>query len=98
MADYKGMLAELAELATEEQVMFTVSVITKSDEAFDKFMDARERLSKWIVEHAAVINEAITEKKYNDMLNEEVRQWQGRVRPRRSWLRSSRSRSRRRSS
>lgn len=36
MADYKGMLAELAE-------------------------------------HAAVIDEAITEKKYNDMLNEEVR-------------------------
>lgn len=73
MADYKGMLAELAELATEEQAMFTVSVITKSDEAFDKFMDARERLSKWIVGHAAVIDEAITEKKYNDMLNEEVR-------------------------
>lgn len=73
MADYKGMLAELAELATEEQAMFAVSLITKSDEAFDRFMDARERLSKWIVGHAAVIDEAITEKKYNDMLNEEVR-------------------------
>lgn len=73
MADYKGMLAELAELATEEQVMFTVLAITKSDEAFDKFMDARERLSRWIVGHAAVIDEAITEKKHNDMLNEEVR-------------------------
>lgn len=73
MADYKGMLAELAEPATEEQAMFTISVITKSDEAFDRFMDACERLSKWIVGHAAVIDEAITEKKYNDMLNEEVR-------------------------
>ena len=73
MADYKGMLAELAELATEEQAMFAISVITKSDEALDRFMDARERLSKWIVRHAAVIDEAITEKKYNDMLNEEVR-------------------------
>lgn len=73
MADYKGMLAELAELATEEQSMFAISVITKSDEAFDRFLDARERLSKWIVGHAAVIDEAITEKKYNDMLNEEVR-------------------------
>lgn len=73
MEDYRGMLAELAELATKEQAMFTVLVITKSDEAFDKFMDARERLPKWIVEHAAVIDEAITEKKYNDMLNEEVR-------------------------
>lgn len=73
MEDYKGMFAELAELATEEQEMFTISVITKSDEAFDRFTDARERLSKWIVEHAAVINEAITEKKYNRMLNEEVR-------------------------
>lgn len=73
MADYKGMLAELAELATEEQAMFAVSFITKSDEAFDRFMDARERLSKWIVEHAAVIDEAITEMKYNRMLNEEVR-------------------------
>lgn len=73
MADYKGMFAELAELATEEQAMFAISVITKSDEAFHRFIDARERLSKWIVEHAAVINEAITEKKYNDMLNEEVR-------------------------
>lgn len=73
MEDYKGMLAELAELATEEQVMFTISVITKSDESFGKFIDARERLSKWIVEHAAVINEAITERKYNRMLNEEVR-------------------------
>lgn len=73
MEDYKGMFAELADLATEEQAMFTVSVITKSDEAFDKFMDACERLSKWIVGHAAVIDEAITEKKYNDMLNEEVR-------------------------
>ena len=48
MADYKGMLAELAELATEEQAMFTISVITKSDEA-------------------------LTERKYNRMLNEEVR-------------------------
>ena len=73
MEDYKGMFAELAELATEEQTMFAVSVITKSDEALDRFMDARERLSKWIVEHAAVIDEAITEKKYNRMLNEEVR-------------------------
>ena len=73
MEDYKGMFAELAELATEEQAMFTISVITKSDEAFDRFLDARERLSKWIVEHAEVIDEAITEKKYNDMLNEEVR-------------------------
>lgn len=73
MADYKGMFAELADLTTEEQAMFTISVITKSDEAFDKFIDARERLAKWIVEHAAVINEALTEKKYNDMLNEEVR-------------------------
>nr|DAP39846.1 MAG TPA: hypothetical protein [Caudoviricetes sp.] len=53
--------------------MFAVSLITKSDEAFDRFMDARERLSKWIVEHAAVIDEALTERKYNRMLNEEVR-------------------------
>ena len=73
MADYKGMLAELAELATEEQVMFTIYGITKYDEAFDRFLDARERLSKWIVGHAAVIDEAITERKYNRMLNEEVR-------------------------
>lgn len=73
MEDYKGMLAELVELATEEQAMFAVSLVTKSDEAFDKFMDARERLAKWIVEHAAVIYKVLTEKKYNDMLNEEVR-------------------------
>lgn len=73
MEDYKGMFAELVELATEEQAMFAVSLITKSDEAFDKFMDARERLSKWIVEHAVVIDEALTERKYNRMLNEEVR-------------------------
>lgn len=73
MADYKGMFAELAELATEEQAMFAVSLITKTDESFDRFMDARERLSKWIVGHAAVIDEAITERKYNQMLNEEVR-------------------------
>lgn len=63
MADYKGMFAELAELATEEQEMFAVSLITKTDESFDRFMDARERLSKWIVGHAAVIDEAITERK-----------------------------------
>ncbi|MCB5366835.1 hypothetical protein LIP24_09315 [Collinsella aerofaciens] len=73
MEDYKGMFAELADLATEEQAMFTVSAITKSDEAFGKFMDARERLAKWIVEHAVVIDEAITERKYNRILNEEVR-------------------------
>jgi len=73
MEDYKGMFAELAELATEEQAMFAVSLITKTDESFDRFMDARERLSKWIVGHAAVIDEAITERKYNRMLNEEVR-------------------------
>lgn len=73
MEDYKGMFAELADLATEEQAMFTISVITKSDEAVDKFTDARERLAKWIVEHAVVIDEAITERKYNKMLNEEVR-------------------------
>ena len=73
MEDYKGMFAELADLATEEQAMFAISVITKFDEAFDRFLDARERLSKWIVGHAAVIDEAITERKYNRMLNEEVR-------------------------
>lgn len=73
MADYKGMLAELAELATEEQAMLTIYAITKSDEAFDRFLDARERLAKWIVEHAVVIDEALTERKYNRMLNEEVR-------------------------
>lgn len=73
MEDYKGMLAELADLATEEQAMFTISVITKSDESFHRFMDARERLARWIVEHAAVIDEALTERKYNRMLNEEVK-------------------------
>ena len=73
MADYKGMFAELAELATEEQAMSTISVITKFGEAFDRFMDARERLSKWIVGHAAAIDEVLTEEKYNRMLNEEVR-------------------------
>lgn len=73
MEDYKGMFAELADLATEEQAMFTICGITKSDEAFDRFLDARERLSKWIVWHAAFIDEAITERKYNKMLNEEVR-------------------------
>ena len=73
MADYKGMLAELAELATGEQAMFTIYGITESDEAFDRFFDARERLAKWIVEHAVVIDEALTERKYNRMLNEEVR-------------------------
>lgn len=73
MEDYNGMFAELAELATEEQAMFTVSVITKSDEAFGRFIDASERLSKWIVKHEADIDEVITERKYNQMLNEEVR-------------------------
>ena len=73
MEDYKGIFAELSDLATEEQAMFTISVITKSDEAFDKFIDARERLAKRIVEHAVVIDEALTERKYNRMLNEEVR-------------------------
>lgn len=73
MEDYKGMFAELADLATEEQAMFTISVITKSDEAFDKFMDARERLAKWIVEHAVVIDEVLTEERYNRMLNEEAK-------------------------
>lgn len=73
MEDYNGMFAELADLATEEQAMFTISVITKTDESFDRFTDACERLSKWIVGHAAVIDEAITERKYNRMLNEEVR-------------------------
>lgn len=73
MEDYKEMFAELADLATKEQAMFTISVITKSDGAFDKFTDARERLARWIVEHAAVIDEALTERKYNRMLNEEVR-------------------------
>lgn len=73
MADYKGMFAELVELATEEQAMFTISVITKSDESFHRFMDARERLSKWIVEQAAAIDEVLTEERYNRMLNEEVK-------------------------
>lgn len=73
MADYKEILAELAELATEEQAMLTIYGVTKSDKAFDRFLDARERLSKWIVEHNAVIDEVITERKYNRMLNEEVR-------------------------
>lgn len=73
-ATVKGGVAVLQfEVATEEQAMFTISVITKSDEAFDKFMDARERFAKWIVEHAVVIDEALTERKYNRMLNEEVR-------------------------
>lgn len=73
MADYKGMFAEPVELATEEQAMFTISVITKSDESFHRFTDACERLSKWIVEHAAVIDEVLTEERYNRMLNEEVK-------------------------
>lgn len=73
MEDYKGMFAELAELATDEWAMFTIYGITESNEAFDRFLDARKRLSKWIVGHAAVIDEAVTERKYNKMLNEEVR-------------------------
>lgn len=73
MEDYKGMFAELADLATEEQSMLTIYGITKSDEAFDRFLDARERLAKYLVEHAVVIDEVLTERKYNRMLNEEVR-------------------------
>lgn len=73
MADYKGMFAELVELATEKQAMFAISVITESDESFHRFMDARERLSEWIVEHAAVIDEVLTEERYSRMLNEEVK-------------------------
>lgn len=71
-ATVKGGVAVLQfEVDTEDSAAF--DAIRKSDEAFDRFLDARERLSKWIVGHAAVIDEAITEKKYNDMLNEEVR-------------------------
>lgn len=73
MADYKGMFAELVELATEEQAMFTIAAMTKSDEMFAKFMAAREELAKWTVEHAAAIDEVLTEEKYNRMLNEEVK-------------------------
>lgn len=38
-----------------------------------KDYQGRHELPKWIVGHAAVIDEAITERKYNQMLNEEVR-------------------------
>ena len=58
MEDYKGMLAELAELATNEHASFAVLALTKSDEFYDEYIRASERTSRW--------------RKYNQMFNEEV--------------------------
>lgn len=70
--DYKGMFAELAELATNEHASFAVLALTKSDEFYDEYIRASERTSRWLVEHSRVINRLITERKYNQMFNEEV--------------------------
>lgn len=46
MEDYKGMLAELAELATNEHASFAVLALTKSDEFYDEYIRASERTSR----------------------------------------------------
>lgn len=72
MDDFKKVSAEFYGLVLEQQALFGILALTKSDEMFDSFMESSHRVNAFMIEHQKEFERALIEVKANEMLNQEV--------------------------
>lgn len=72
MDDFKKVAVEFYRMVLEQQALFGILALTKSDKMFDSFMESSHRVSKFIIEHQKEFERALIEVKANEMLNQEV--------------------------
>lgn len=72
MDDFKKVAAEFYGLVLEQQALFGILALTKSDEIFDSFMESSHRVNEFMIEHRKEFERALIEVKANEMLNQEV--------------------------
>lgn len=72
MDDFKKLAVEFYGMVLEQQVLFGVLTLTKSDEMFDSFINSSHRVNDFMIEHQKEFERALIEVKANEMLNSEV--------------------------
>lgn len=72
MDDFKKLAVEFYEMVLEQQALFSVLALTKSDEMFDSYINSSHRVNDFMIEHRKEFKRAFIEVKANEMLNQEV--------------------------
>lgn len=72
MDDSKKLAVEFYGMVLEQQALFDILALTKSDEMFDAFMDSSHKVNEFMIEHQKEFQRALIEVKANEMLNSEV--------------------------
>lgn len=72
MDDFKKLAVEFYGMVLEQQALFGVLTLTKSDEMFDSFINSSHRVNDFMIEHQKEFKRALIEVKANEMLNSEV--------------------------
>lgn len=72
MDDFKKLAVEFYGMVLEQQTLFGVLTLTKSDEMFDSFINSSHRVNDFMIEHQKEFERALIEVKANEMLNSEV--------------------------
>ena len=72
MDDFKKVAVEFYGMVLEQQALFGILALTKSDEMFDSFMESSRRVNEFMIEHQKEFERALIEVKANEMLNQKV--------------------------
>lgn len=72
MDDFKKLAVEFYEMVLEQQALFSVLALTKSNEMFDSYINSSHRVNDFMIEHQKEFKRALIEVKANEMLNQEV--------------------------
>lgn len=72
MDDFKKLAVKFYGMVLEQQALFSILALTKSDEMFDSFIDSSHRVNDFMIEHQKEFERALIEIKANEMLNDEV--------------------------
>lgn len=72
MDDFKKLAAKFYGMVLEQQTLFSILALTKSDEMFDSFIDSSHRVNDFMIEHHEEFQQALIEVESNEMLNKEV--------------------------
>lgn len=51
MDDFKKVSVEFYGMVLEQQALFGILALTKSDEMFDSFMDSSHKVNEFMIEH-----------------------------------------------
>lgn len=72
MDDLKKLAVEFYGMVLEQQTLFGILALTKSDEMFDSFIDSSHKVNDFMIEHQKEFQRALIEVKANEMLNKEM--------------------------